>query len=370
MINNTILRFWDICMFVNEITQINEVQGPWTVVTPPGSRQSYLVHTATGNTVPTAFKAPGPARQVADELNKKAAAATTTAGEVEKIAKSQGTTTVKADPKKLNFLQKMGKFAAAKGYTGIGKTVSAAGDKLDKGKTTTGADTKYKDAKAELDAEKKPSWLKKARVGLLRIFQSTVLGRAVFAIISADRIVYNLDGYLIEYQKAGCKENNNTMYWRTALADELVQLITGFLLAGVTTLASIKVITALFAAIPVAGWVVATIGIISGGVLTYFLTKLAQNVGFMQSIADYIAATMLTPRALTSVMKPVCENITESQWQENLLEAEQLHEEKISKIKKDAKQAVVKMFADDPKMKKIVQFAMKKDPEADPRRSL
>ena len=370
MINNTILRFWDICMLVNEITQINEVQGPWTVVTPPGSRQSYLVHSATGNTVPTAFKAPGPARQVADELNKKAAAATTTAGEVEKIAKSQGTTTVKADPKKLNFLQKMGKIATAKGYTGIGKTVSAAGDKLDKGRSTTAADTKYKDAKADLDSTKKPSWLKKARVGLLRIFQSTVLGRAVFTIISVDRIVYWADGYLIEYEKAGCKENNNTMYWRVGLADEIMQLIVGFFLAGVTTAASIAAISAMFSAIPIAGWIVATIGIISGGVLTYFLTKLAQNVGFMQAIAEYIAATMLTPKALASVMTPVCENITESQWQENLLEAEQLHEEKISKIKKDAKQAVFKMFSDDPKMKKIVQFAMKKDPEADPRKDL
>ena len=363
-------------MLVNEITQINEVQGPWTVVTPPGSRQSYLVHSATGNTVPTAFKAPGPARQVADELNKKAAAATTTAGEVEKIAKKQGTTTVKADPKKLNILQKMGKFLTGADIAGkpgkltkAGNKLKQAGDKLAQ-KSTTAGDVKYQNAKADIDADSKPNWLKKARVGLFRIFQSSVLGRAVFTIISVDRIVYWADGYLIEYEKANCKENNDTMYWRVGLADEIMQLIVGFFLAGVTTAASIAAISTMFSAIPIAGWIVATIGIISGGVLTYFLTKLAQNTGFMKAIAEYIAATMLTPRALATVMTPVCENITESQWQENLLEAEQLHEEKISKIKKDAKQAVFKMFSDDPKMKKIVQFAMKKDPEADPRKDL
>jgi len=357
-------------MLVNEITQIKEATGPWTVVTPGGSGQSFLVHTATGNTVPTAFKSPGAARQIADELNVKAAGVNTTVDQVKKIAKDKGTTTVKPDPKKLNFLQKMGKFASAKGFTGIGAASTKAGDKLSKASGTTSADTKYQQAKADLDADKKPGWLKKARVGLLRIFQSSVLGRAVFAIISLDRIVYALDGYLIEYEKAGCKETDDVMYWRVKLADEIMQLVVGFILAGVTTAASITALTALFAAVPIAGWIVATIGIISGGVLTYFLTKLAQNTGLMQSLAEYIAATMLTPRALSSVMKPVCENITESQWEQNLTEAEQLHEQRISDIKKDAKRAVAQMIASDPKMKKIVKFAMKKDSDADPRRSL
>jgi len=356
-------------MLVNEITQIQEAKGPWTVVTPGGSGQSFLVH-VNGNTVPTAFKAAGSARQVADELNKKAAAATTTAGEVEKIAKDKGTKTVKPDPKKLNFLQKFGKVATAKGFTGVGGASTKAGDKFSKGSSTTAGDTKYQQAKADLDADKKPSWLKKARVGLLRIFQSSVLGRAVFTIISVDRIVYWTDGYLIEYQKAGCKETDDVMYWRVGLADEIMQLIVGFFLAGVTTAASITAISAMFSAIPIAGWIVATIGIISGGALTYFLTKLAQNTGFMKAIAEYIAATILTPKALQSVLKPVCENITESQWQQNLLEAEQLHEEKLSAIKKDAKRAVATMFASDPKMKKIVKFAMKKDSAADPRKDL
>lgn len=357
-------------MLVNEITQIQEATGPWTVVTPGGSGQSFLVHTATGNTIPTAFKSPGAARQIADELNIKAANANISTDEVKKIAKDKGTKTVKPDPKKLNFLQKFGKVATAAGFTGVGGAATKAGDKLSKGSSTTAGDTKYQQAKADLNADKKPSWLKKARVGLLRIFQSSVLGRAVFTIISVDRIVYWCDGYLIEYQKAGCKETDDVMYWRVGLADEIMQLVVGFLLAGVTTAASIAAISAMFAAIPIAGWVVATIGIISGGVLTYFITKLAQNTGFMKAIAEYIAATILTPRALQSVLKPVCENITESQWQQNLLEAEQLHEEKLSAIKKDAKQAVATMFANDPKMKKIVKFAMKKDPAADPRKDL
>jgi hypothetical protein len=209
----------------------------------------------------------------------------------------------------------------------------------------------------------------------LRVFKSSVLGKAVSAMISLEQITYSLDGYLIEYQKAGCKSTPEVNYWRIKIADELMTAITAFFLAGVATAVALKTTTAIavtfFGFVPGAGWVAAAligfIGIVGGGTLAYFLGKLAQNTPLMKGAADYVAITMLPPKLLNKVMKPVCENLTESQLNEALLHEQALYEENLKSIKSDLTRASLNMIKGDPKMMKIVKAAMKKDPKSDPR---
>jgi hypothetical protein len=151
--------------------------------------------------------------------------------------------------------------------------------------------------------------------------------------------------------------------------------ITAFFLAGVATAVALKATTAIavtfFGFVPGAGWVAAAligfIGIVGGGTLAYFLGKLAQNIPLMKGAAEYVAITMLPPKLLNLVMKPVCENLTESQLNEALLHEQALYEENLKSIKSDLTRASLNMIKGDPKMMKIVKAAMKKDPKSDPR---
>jgi len=324
-----------------------------------------VIHVQTGNVVPGTFSNPGEARKAAQELNKANVKANASAN-IASAVKSSGATMQPASGAKLNALQKIAKATQGTRFQKISNVAGIAGNAI-ANRSQTKADKKYLQTKAELDANKKPSWLAKARVGVLRIFQSTVLGRAVFSLIAVNEISYYLDGYLIEYQKAGCKSTDDVLWWRIQIADTLLGLIVGFLVAGVTTAASIAAISAMFGAIPVAGWIVATLGIISGGVLSYFISKLARNTELMQSCANYIAFTMLAPSVLNKMVSPHCEGINESVLKETLINEHALYEKSIKGVKNDIKRASMKMIAGDPKLQKIIKFATKKDPEADPR---
>lgn len=346
------------------VHQILEAEGDIWKAVKVGNNVT-VIHVQTGNVVPGTFKTPGEARLAAQELNKANVAANASANTVKNTVQSAGATMEPASGKKLNALQKVAKATQGTRFQKIGNIAGKAGDAMSKAQTST--DKKYLQTKAELDADKKPSWLKRVRGGVFRIFQSSVLGRAVFTLISVNEISYYVDGYLIEYQKAGCKSTKDVLWWRIQLADTLVGLIVGFLLAGVTTTASIAAISAMFGAIPIAGWIVATLGIISGGILTYFLSKLARNTGLMQSVAEYIAMTMLAPAVLNRLVGPVCEGLNESILKETLINEQALYEESMKSLKKDMKRASMQMIADDPKLQKIIKFAIKKDPKADPR---
>ena len=87
----------------------------------------------------------------------------------------------------------------------------------------------------------------------------------------------------------------------------------------------------------------------------------------MQSCANYIAFTMLAPSVLNTIVSPHCEGINESVLKETLINEHALYEKSIKGVKNDIKRASMKMIAGDPKLQKIIKFATKKDPEADPR---
>tara|TARA_B110000858_G_scaffold38637_1_gene43720 strand:+ start:131 stop:1201 length:1071 start_codon:yes stop_codon:yes gene_type:complete len=330
-----------------------------------------VIHSISGNIVPGGFKNGGSATRLANELNKAALGSSVTPAQTAAAAKASDVKVTPITPKKLSLLQRVAKVAGNSKnpvISKVGKTASKFGTAFNDAPKTAGLP-------GDKDIPKATGAIKKIRNGILRVFKSSVLGKAVSAMISLEQITYSLDGYLIEYQKAGCKSTPEVNYWRIKIADELMTAITAFFLAGVATAVALKATTAIavtfFGFVPGAGWVAAAligfIGIVGGGTLAYFLGKLAQNIPLMKGAADYVAITMLPPKLLNKVMKPVCENLTESQLNEALLHEQALYEENLKSIKSDLTRASLNMIKGDPKMMKIVKAAMKKDPKSDPR---
>jgi len=330
-----------------------------------------VIHSISGNIVPGVFKNGGSATRLANELNKAALGSSVTPAQTAAAAKASDVKVTPITPKKLSLYQKLAKVAGNSKnpvISKVGKTASKFGTAFNDAPKTAGLP-------GDKDIPKATGAIKKIRNGILRVFKSSVLGKAVSAMISLEQITYSLDGYLIEYQKAGCKSTPEVNYWRIKIADELMTAITAFFLAGVATAVALKTTTAIavtfFGFVPGAGWVAAAligfIGIVGGGTLAYFLGKLAQNTKLMKGAAEYVAIQMLPPILLNKVMKPVCENLTESQLNEALLHEQALYEENLKSIKSDLTRASLNMIKGDPKMMKIVKAAMKKDPKSDPR---
>ena len=330
-----------------------------------------VIHSISGNIVPGGFKNGGSATRLANELNKAALGSSVTPAQTAAAAKASDVKVTPITPKKLSLYQKLAKVAGNSKnpvISKVGKTASKFGTAFNDAPKTAGLP-------GDKDIPKATGAIKKIRNGILRVFKSSVLGKAVSAMISLEQITYSLDGYLIEYQKAGCKSTPEVNYWRIKIADELMTAITAFFLAGVATAVALKTTTAIavtfFGFVPGAGWVAAAligfIGIVGGGTLAYFLGKLAQNTPLMKGAAEYVAIQMLPPILLNKVMKPVCENLTESQLNEALLHEQALYEENLKSIKSDLTRASLNMIKGDPKMMKIVKAAMKKDPKSDPR---
>ena len=332
-----------------------------------------VIHSISGNIVPGGFKNGGSATRLADELNKAALGSSVTPAQTAAAAKASDVKVTPITPKKLSLYQKLAKVAGNSKnpvISKVGKTASKFGTAAKDAPKTAGLP-----GDKDIPKPKATGAIKKIRNGILKVFKSSVLGRAVSAMISLEQITYSLDGYLIEYQKAGCKTTREVDYWRIKIVDELMTAITAFFLAGVATAVALKATTAIavtfFGFVPGAGWVAAAligfIGIVGGGTLAYFLGKLAQNTPLMKGAAEYVAITMLPPKLLNLVMKPVCENLTESQLNEALLHEQALYEENLKSIKSDLTRASLNMIKGDPKMMKIVKAAMKKDPKSDPR---